>query len=383
METARDRPHAENYNPPMPNPLVLLCPGQGAQAVAMGRAWCEASPEARAVFDLADRILTSDAGGNGSAIDHQWSAHVGAPLSTLCFEGPGETLNRTDVSQPAIFVTSVACWAGLAARWGVAPDIRASETPIAAAAGLSLGEYTALHLAGAIGFEDALRLVALRGRAMQDAAESVPSGMVALIGADEAAARGVCEATLAAGAADAGQVLVPANFNAPGQIVISGSKAACERAVAIAGEKGLRATALPVAGAFHSPIMAPAAERLGAALAGTTIHAPACPVMSNVTARPHVTPHGTGGSGESAGAGSAGSGTMDPAAVGDSIRRRLVEQLTSPVRWAEGCEWLVREIVTTTPGVELHELAPGKTLAGLMRRIDKSAKVASHDGPND
>ncbi|MEZ6232689.1 MAG: ACP S-malonyltransferase [Phycisphaerales bacterium] len=380
----------------MPNPLVLLCPGQGAQAVAMGRAWCEASPEARAVFDLADRILTGDAGvagASGSAIDHQWNARVGAPLSTLCFEGPAETLNRTDVSQPAIFVTSVACWAGLAARWGVAPDIRASETPIVAAAGLSLGEYTALLLAGAIGFEDALRLVALRGRAMQDAAEAVPSGMVALIGADEASAQAVCDATLstAAAAGDADQVLVPANFNAPGQIVISGSKAACERAVAIAAEEGLRATALPVAGAFHSPIMAPAAERLGAALAGTTIHAPACPVMSNVTARPHgrphVTPHGTphdtGGSGESAGAGAAGSGTMDPSAVADSIRRRLVEQLTSPVRWAEGCEWLVREIVTTTPGVELHELAPGKTLAGLMRRIDKSAKVASHDGPND
>lgn len=353
----------------------------------MGRAWCEASPEARAVFDLADRILTGDAkgaGASGSAIDHQWSARVGTPLSTLCFVGPGETLNRTDVSQPAIFVTSVACWAGLAAKWGVAPNIRASETPIVAAAGLSLGEYTALHLGGAIGFEDALRLVALRGRAMQDAAEAVPSGMVALIGADEASARAVCEATLSAAAAagDAGQVLVPANFNAPGQIVISGSKAACERAVAIAGEKGLRATALPVAGAFHSPIMAPAAERLGAALARTTIQVPACPVMSNVTARPHGTPHGIGGPGESAGAGSAGSGTMN-SAVGDSIRRRLVEQLTSPVRWAEGCEWLVREIVTTTPGVELHELAPGKTLAGLMRRIDKSAKVASHDGPND
>ena len=373
----------------MPNPLVLLCPGQGAQAVAMGRAWCEASPEARAVFDLADRILTGDvasaATSAGSAIDHQWNVRVGAPLSRLCFEGPAETLNRTDVSQPAIFVTSVACWAGLAARWGVSPDIRASETPIVAAAGLSLGEYTALHLAGAIGFEDGLRLVALRGRAMQDAAEAVPSGMVALIGADEAAARAVCEATLVAAAAagDAEQVLVPANFNAPGQIVISGSKAACERAVAIAGEKGLRATALPVAGAFHSPIMAPAAARLGAALAGTAIQAPACPVMSNVTAQPHGRPHGTPGSGESGRAGSAGSGTMDAAAVADSIRRRLVEQLTSPVRWAEGCEWLIREIVTSEPGVELHELAPGKTLAGLMRRIDKSAKVASHDGPND
>jgi [acyl-carrier-protein] S-malonyltransferase len=339
----------------MSTALVLLCPGQGAQAVGMGRAWFEASPEARSVFERADRLLGD---------------RLGAPLSRLCFEGPAETLNRTDVSQPAIYTTSVASWAGLAAR----SEFGQGEAPFLATAGLSLGEYTALHLAGAMSFEDALELVTLRGRAMQDAAEASPSGMVALIGADEAAANQVCQESLTGG--NPGEVLVPANFNAPGQIVISGSKAACERAVKVAADKGLRATALPVAGAFHSPLMAPAADRLRTALAGTPIREPRCPVMSNVTALPHTPGPGPGG-------GAAAGGGFDTMA--DSIRRRLVEQLTSPVRWAQGCQWLL-ENVTGGPGgnpaAELHELAPGKSLAGLMRRIDKSAKVVSHDAPD-
>jgi len=308
----------------MADPMVILCPGQGAQAVGMGKAWFEASPEASAVFERADGVLGD---------------RLGKPLSTLCFEGPPEELNRTDVAQPALYVAGVASFAGICAAWGVSPN----EAPLVAAAGLSLGEYTALHLAGAIGFEDGLELVALRGRAMQDAAEAAPSGMVALIGADEPQARAVCDA------ARADDVLVPANFNAPGQVVISGSKPACERAVGEAETLGLRATALAVAGAFHSPLMAPAAVRLGEALGATEIRDPRCPVLSNVTGEPHET---------------------------ERIRDRLVQQLTAPVRWASCCGWIGANMEG-----EPHELAPGKTLAGLMRRIDRAMKVTTHDTP--
>lgn len=310
----------------MSDRFTILCPGQGAQAVGMGKAWCDASPETAAVFDAAERVLGS---------------RLGASLRSLCFEGPAERLNRTDISQPAIFVASVASWRGWLASQGRAEN---DVTP-AICAGLSLGEYTALHIAGAIGFEDALRLVTLRGQAMQEAAEAVSSGMVALIGADEAQASAVCDK------ARGTDVLVCANFNAPGQVVLSGSKAACERAVAAASEAGLRAQVLPVAGAFHSPIMQPAAEKLRAALASVRVVGPRCIVVSNVTG----TAHGA-----------------DP----DGIRRLLVEQLTSPVRWEQGCRWLLTQV----PG-ELHELAPGKTLSGLMRRIDKAAKVNTHDTP--
>mgnify|MGYP005847943551 CR=1 FL=1 len=329
------------------NLIVLLCPGQGAQAVTMGRAWHDVSPEARAVFDDAERIL---------------GTRLGAPLRSLCFDGPADTLNRTDVSQPAIFTVSVACLHALCAAWSVSPD----ELPLAAAAGLSLGEYTALHAAGAIAFADALELVTLRGRAMQDAAEASPSGMVALIGADEAQAQAVCDA------ARDGDVLVCANFNAPGQVVLSGSAAACERAVKTAESMGLRAQPLPVAGAFHSPLMAPAAERLAEALARTTIRPPRCPVLSNVTGLPH------GHAGDTMHSGTGGT-PAPPAAHADSIRRRLVEQLTRPVQWADCGRWLA----ANTAAAAMHELAPGRTLAGLMRRIDRGLKVEAHDVPSE
>ncbi|MCE2652981.1 MAG: ACP S-malonyltransferase [Planctomycetaceae bacterium] len=312
---------------------VILCPGQGAQAVGMAKAWCAASAEARAVFAEADAALAGTLPG-------------GATLSSLCFDGPADLLNRTDVSQPAIYTASIACWRALLASWSCTS---AKEAAVVAAAGLSLGEYTALHIAGSVSFADGLRLVALRGQAMQKAAEAVPSGMVALIGGDEAQANAVCAA------AAQGEVLVCANFNAPGQIVLSGSKSACERAVTEAGKIGLRATALAVAGAFHSPIMAPAAQQLGEALARTAISAPQCTVYANVTAQPHP-----------AGA--------DAPAV---IRARLVEQLTSPVRWAESCAAMAKAL----PSAEYHELAPGKTLMGLYRRIDKAVRVNTHDEP--
>ncbi len=339
----------------------MLCPGQGAQFVGMGKAWYDASPEARAVFDKADAFM-GDKLGTGRE----------GRLSTLCFEGPAERLNQTDVSQPAIYVCSVAAFAGQLAKWGAAS---AAEAGVHATAGLSLGEYTALHIAGCFSFEEGLNLVTIRGRAMQDAADAVEktpnggagSGMVALIGADEAQAQLVCEKALADGGT--GEVLVPANFNAPGQVVVSGHSSACERAVRVAGEMGLRATALAVAGAFHSPLMAPAADRLRIALARTPISQPQCVVMSNVTGEPHAAPVGRP-------AGTAGLGGVD-----DAIRVKLVEQLTHAVRWADGCSALIRLTQQWTQTPTWHELAPGKTLAGLMRRVDKSVKVETHDEP--
>lgn len=314
---------------------IILCPGQGAQAIGMGKAWFDASPEARSVFAAADKVLAG-------------KLPNGLSLSELCFNGPADILNRTDVSQPAIYACSIAAWRGMLAKWGVSDSAAAGVT---ATAGLSLGEYTALHIAGVFSFEDGLNLVALRGRAMQDAAEAVASGMVALIGADEAQANAVCDQ------ARGSDVLVTANFNAPGQIVISGSKAACVRAEAVAAGMGLRATALSVAGAFHSPIMAPASERLKAALATTMMHAPSCTVISNVTAKPHAPDGGR--------------------TIIETIRQRLAEQLQAPVRWSDGCQWLV----ANGGPAEFHEPAPGRTLAGLMRRIEKSVKVTSHDEP--
>jgi len=306
---------------------IILCPGQGAQAVMMGRLWAQASEAARSIFEQADEALGDS---------------LGAPLSTLCFEGPSETLNRTDVSQPAIYTASLACFNG----WLDSENMTKNELNLTATAGLSLGEYTALHLADAFSFVDGLRLVALRGKAMQEAAEAEESSMVALIGADEDSANAVCEQ------ARGSDILVAANFNAPGQVVISGSIAACGRAEGIATKMGLRAKALSVAGAFHSPFMKPAADRLAKALAATQINAPSRTVMSNVTAKPHGS---------------------DP----DSIRFRLVEQLTSPVRWSACCTYLIEH----HPESQFHELAPGKTLGGMMRRIDRGTKVTGHNEP--
>lgn len=307
--------------------MIIVCPGQGAQTLGMGKAWAEFSPEARGVFDEADRVL----GGS-----------LGRPLSEICWNGPAEILNRTDVSQPALYTCAIASWRGLCAQMGLAEG----EAPVVGAAGLSLGEYSALHIGGAFGFGDGLRLVALRGKLMQSAAEGVPSGMVALVGADEEHATAVCEEARESG------ILVCANFNAPGQIVLSGDKASCARAELVASNKGLRAVALSVAGAFHSPIMQPAVEPLAKALADVKFESPRVPVWSNVTAKAHLSDPGV-------------------------IRVRLAEQLTSAVRWAQS----FAEMTQKHPGITVHELAPGKTLAGMAKRIDRTARVISHDGP--
>ncbi|MBM4109759.1 MAG: ACP S-malonyltransferase [Phycisphaerae bacterium] len=306
---------------------VLLCPGQGAQAVGMGTAWAAASSAARAIIETADRAV---------------SLPNGAALSAICAQGPLDLLSRTDISQPALYTVGVACAAAMRER---------APLSLAAAAGLSLGEYTALHLAGSFSFEDGLRLVSLRGRFMQDAAEASQGGMVALIGADEEKALEVCSK------AAQGDVLVCANFNAPGQIVLSGHATACDRAVTVAGDLGLRAAKLVVAGAFHSPLMQPAAERLAKALDETAFAAPSCPVWSNVTARPHG---------------------QDTA----TIKRLLVEQLTAPVRWSQSCTNLIAAMRSGGTVVSYREVAPGSVLKGLMKRIDRTCEVTSHDQPD-
>ncbi len=309
----------------MTRPSIILCPGQGAQKIGMGRSWYDAFATARAVFAEADRILGD---------------RLGAPLSEVCFGGPAERLNDTDVAQPALFVCAVASWRGLIEAQGQAP-------PIAEAAGLSLGEYTALHLADAFDFATGLELVAERGRLMQQAAKASAGGMVALIRADETQAQAICRE--AAG----DEVLVCANFNAPGQIVLSGHRTACDRAASAAAARGLTARPLEVAGAFHSPLMKPAAEALGEALASADMDCPRLPVFSNVTAEPH-----------------------DPQDR-ELLRRRLVEQIVSPVRWQQTCLGLGSDGTMT-----FHELAPGAVLRGLMRRIDRNKKVITHDQPH-
>ncbi len=303
------------------SPTIVLCPGQGAQHVGMGRAWAQKSSAARAVFDAADAAL-------------------GFSLSSVCFEGPEDRVNRTDVAQAAIYTTSIAAWRGLIEAGAVKPE------DVTATGGLSLGEYTALHLAGVFSFEAGLRLVEQRGRFMQEAAEASDSSMVALIGVEELQAQELCDA------ARGDDVLVPANFNCPGQIVISGSSAACDRAVTEAASRGWRATALTVAGAFHSPLMQPAADRMAEALAAVEFAAPKIPVMSNVTGEVH---------GQDV----------------NVIRDLLVKQITHSVRWEQDMRWLV----ANRPGRYI-ELAPGKVLMGLMRRTDRGIKVENFAEPN-
>lgn len=299
----------------MADKTYILCPGQGAQVVGMGKDFFEASAAARSVFETANQVLGFD-------------------LAALCFAGPEERLNQTDISQPAIYVTSVACYqAALAAH-------RVNPGAITALAGLSLGEYTALHLAGAFSFEDGLKLVAARGRYMQEAAVATPSGMVSIMGADEAAVSKLCEESAQ------GQVLVPANFNSPGQIVVSGAMAACQRVAQAAEAAGFKSIPLKVAGAFHSPLMQPAADRMFAELERVEFQPLRCPVYANVTAEAH---------GEAA-----------------SIKALLVQQIVKPVRWEQTMQKLV-----ASGEARYVELAPGRVLAGLLKKINRRLPIES------
>jgi [acyl-carrier-protein] S-malonyltransferase len=301
----------------MSNSTYILCPGQGAQLVGMGQDFYQSSPAAREVFDLANRVLGFD-------------------LQAACFTGPVEFLNQTDISQPAIYTTSIASF-----RAGIEAGL-IDPSSITAYAGLSLGEYTALHLAGVFGFEAGLRLVAARGRYMQEAAVATPSGMVAILGADEPAIQSICEN------ASQGEVLVPANFNAPGQIVVSGSATACERALKAAEAAGFKATALKVAGAFHSPLMQSGADKMKTELDRAVFSQPQTTVYSNVTAAPHT----------------------DVA----SIKQRLVEQIVSPVKWEQTMKLLITQ---GGDGARFVELAPNRHLAGLAKRINRRLPIES------
>jgi [acyl-carrier-protein] S-malonyltransferase len=297
----------------MPSTTFILCPGQGAQAVGMGKDFFEAAPAAKEVFERANQI-------------------IGFDLAALCFTGPDERLNQTDISQPAIYVTSIA-----AHRAAVAAGVL-SEAGNAIYAGLSLGEYTALHLAGVFSFEDGLKLVAARGRYMQQAATATPSSMVAIMGADEAAVMKLCEENAQ------GEVLVPANFNAPGQIVVSGSTGACERVQPAASVAGYKAVPLVVAGAFHSPIMQSGADKMKAELEKVEFKPPRATVYSNVTAQPHT----------------------DSA----SIKKLLVDQIVKPVRWEQ-----TMQQIANVPDARFVELAPGRVLTGLLKKINRRLPV--------
>ncbi len=297
---------------------ALLFPGQGAQAVGMGRDLADASAAAREVFARADEVLD-------------------LPLSRLCFEGPQEALTATDVAQPAIYTTSLAGLAALEERLG-----RPLEP--SAAAGLSLGEYTALTAAGALSFEDGLRLVRQRGAAMQAASEARPSGMTSVLGL----AREALEELCAAVADETGLVCQVANLNAPGQVVVSGELGALDVLESRAKEAGARrALRLDVAGAFHSEVMRPAADELARALEDVAFGDARCPVWQNATAVPAT-----------------------EAAV---LRENLAAQLCAPVLWEESFRGMA-EAVGETPFLEPP---PGRVLAGLARKIVPGTQVKS------
>lgn len=279
--------------------------GQGAQVPGMGRDFAEADAEAKALFEEANKVLGFD-------------------LAKICFEGPAEELTKSNVCQPAIFVTSYAAFRALQKR---------RPTEFACAAGLSLGEWGALCAAGVLDFGATLKILEARGRFMQEACEAVPSGMVAIVGASPDQLAQVCEKS----------GCTVANINSAAQQVLSGSKDAVAAAVAAAKELGVkRAIPLATAGAFHSPFMAPAREKLAPVIDGVAFSAPKFPVLSNVTGKPH---------------------SSDPSA----IKAAMLEQVTGTTNWAADVE-CAKSLGCTT----FIEFGPGKVLSGLVKKIDAS-----------
>lgn len=296
---------------------AVLFPGQGSQKVGMGKEFYEAHSAARSVFDRADRIL-------------------GFSLSSVCFTGPEEKLVQTEFTQPAVFVSSLAVWAVL----------QEQNEKFDLAAGHSLGEYTALAAAGVLSFEEGLLAVAARARFMQEACVQNPGTMAALIGVTPEEAGEFCRQASAAG------VVVPANFNSPGQVAVSGDRPAVERAVALAKSAGKKGMLLPVGGAFHSPLMEPGKKKLADFLDSITFSPARFPVVANVTAREESRP--------------------------EEFRKLLKAQITSPVLWEQTVLRLAELGVE-----EFVEAGPGKVLTGLVKRTLKQAQTRNIETPAD
>lgn len=302
---------------------AFIFPGQGSQAVGMGKALADSFPAARAVFDEVDAAL-------------------GEKLSAIAWEGPAEKLTLTENAQPALMAVSLAVVRVLESEAGL--NLRRDAAFLA---GHSLGEYSALAAAGSFGLADAARLLRIRGRAMQEAVPVGAGAMAALLGLDFA------QAVEVASEASRGQVCAAANDNGGGQVVVSGDKAAVERAVEIAKAKGAkRALMLPVSAPFHCALMRPAADVMAKALAAVAVTAPAVPVVANVTARP----------------------VSDPG----EIVRRLIEQVTGTVRWRESVAFMAGAGVTT-----FYEVGAGKVLSGLVRRIAEGASGVAISAAED
>jgi len=297
----------------MMNGLAFIFPGQGSQYVGMGKDLCDRFRVARETFEEADDAL-------------------GEKISSLCFEGPEEELKLTANTQPAIVTVSVSALRVLQSETEVHPSLMA---------GHSLGEYTALVAAGAIEFADAVRAVRARGQFMQEAVPVGEGAVGALLGLDTTAVSEICEE------AAQGEVLTPANFNCPGQIVISGHTGAVTRAIDVARERGAkRAVLLPVSAPFHSPLMKPAGERLKEVLEGIAVRDLHVPVVANVNAQPNT--------------------------ARDRIVKLLIQQVSAPVRWEESMRLMLSKAIS-----RFVEVGPGKVLLGLMKRIDGAARLAN------
>lgn len=292
--------------------VAYVFPGQGSQRVGMGREVYDSSPEARAVFEEADTVL-------------------GFRLTQLCFEGPEETLRQTSNAQPAILAVSIAYLRASPELQGTAP---------AFVAGHSLGEYTALVAAQVLDFAEALYLAGERGRLMQEAGQENPGGMVAILGMDEASVNEVCQST-------GTQV---ANFNCPGQIVLSGATQNVAQAAELARAKGARsAIPLQVSGAFHTALMQPAVEGMAQAISKLTFRDPAIPIIANTTA--------------------------EPITDAEAVKAELLNQLCHCIQWQRSTEYMMKEGVST-----FIEIGPGQVLTGLIKRISKEAEAISTEG---